>query len=169
MQTLSARPPRGEGFGLATMFFTTMGYLVEPGALDQLLRNLRRLVAPGGLVYADVWSGHKMAHAFSVCRESSAENERLIVRRISNVSHVPEANALRVAFNITVTIRETGQAYQFDESHLVRYYTAPEVQNLLLGHGFHPIIMRPLFESCEHIAEAWNFYFIARREVPGER
>lgn len=168
MQTVMARPPNGEGFDLATIYYTAMGYVVSPEELHRLFCNLGRLVAPGGLLYADVWSAQKMVREFSPRRERCAENAKWMVRRMSDVTHVPEANALRVAFGIGVTNKETGETRQFDESHLVRYYSVPEVTNLLLAHGFRPLVMRPFFEQAERIEDAWNFYFIARREVTSE-
>jgi len=169
MQTLTASPLGGGGFDLATIYYTAMGYLVDPAELHKLFRNLQRLVVPGGLLYADVWSGQKMVRDFAPRRERFAEDDRLAVQRVSKVTHVREANALEVAFDFVVTDKRTGERRQFDETHLVRYYSVPELKNLLLAYGFRPLVMRPFLEAADRIEDAWNFYFVAQREVTSDR
>ncbi len=160
MQTVSAK----SATDLAVALYTAIGYLVSPDQLDQFFRNLHRLLRPGGLVFADVWNGQKMAQHFSTCREKLAENERWQVRRASLVSHVPLRNALSVQFHFDVLDKRQVTRSSFEEAHEVRYFTVAEIETLLLAHGFRPLHFAPFGETSS-IEDCWNFCFLAERRV----
>jgi SAM-dependent methyltransferase len=160
MQTVSAN----RTFDLATAFYTAMGYLVEPVEVDRLLRNLRRLLRPGGFFFADLWNGAKMATQFSPHRERTVEHEGLAIKRTSDVRSLPEKNALEVHFTFDVREQASGATRRFDETHQVRYHTGPELLTLLPAHGFRVVEIAPFFDESATVAGAWNFYVLAQRE-----
>lgn len=163
MQTLTLKSPAPEHVELATAFYTAMGYLVAPEDLDALMRNLRNILKPGGFFFADLWNGHKMASQFSPHREKTAENESIQVRRTSNVSSEPGQNALRVRFSFDLLTKATGVREAFSEEHCVRYHTVPEVENILMAHGFSLLEHGPYFDDATTTELSWNFYVLAQK------
>jgi len=163
MQSLTVKSPAPEQFDLATAFYTAMGYLVAPQDLDALMRNLQNLLKPGGFFFADLWNGHKMTTQFSPHREKTAENEFIQVLRRSDVSSEAKQNALRVKFSFDLLTKKTGVRETFNEEHCVRYHTVPEVENILLAHGFSLLEHGPYFDEATTTETSWNFYVLARR------
>jgi SAM-dependent methyltransferase len=163
MQNLTLKSPAPEHVDLATAFYTAMGYLVVPQDLDALMRNLRNILKPGGLFFADLWNGHKMASQFSPNREKIAENESIQVRRTSDVSSEARQNALRVRFSFDLLTKATGIREAFSEEHCVRYHTVPEVENILLAHGFSILEHGPYFDEATTTESSWNFYLLAQK------
>jgi hypothetical protein len=104
-----------------------------------------------------------MANQFSSHREKTAENESIQVRRTSNVSSEPGRNALRVRFSFDLLTKKSGARETFSEEHLVRYHTVPEVENILLAHGFSLLEHGPYFDEATTTESSWNFYVLAEK------
>jgi cyclopropane fatty-acyl-phospholipid synthase-like methyltransferase len=152
-------------FDCATAFYTALGYLVQPAELQKFFLNLKTYLPVGATLFADFWSGQKMGREFSPSREKQAESTKWSVRRISHVTHRADCNALQVQFDFSVKNKEKGTESDFNETHLVRYHTLPEVENILAAHGFELTSAGPIFDSAAKIEEAWNFYISARRKA----
>lgn len=163
MQSVVARSDdSGEGFELATAFYTALGYLVEPSELDNFFRHMTTVLIPGGYLFCDLWNGHKMAREFSPSRTRQAENATTKVTRVSSVTHVPAQNSLNVSFKFEVQNKTNSTIEYFEETHLVRYHTVPEIENILKAHGFELVSIGPFFDDAKLAEDAWNFYFLAR-------
>ena len=161
MQTVENLSPDGT-FDLVVAYYTALGYLVEPDQLDLLLNRLSSILKPGALFFADLWSGYKMAHDFSPSRTKEAETDHHVVKRVSQVEPDPTHNALKVAFDFTVTDKRSGSVEKFNETHWVRYHTPAEIKSLLLPYGFKVLDVGPFLEEGATLNQAWNFYFIAQ-------
>jgi ubiquinone/menaquinone biosynthesis C-methylase UbiE len=148
---------------LAAAFYTALGYLVDPVQLHRFFRHLHSILKPGGCFFADLWNMHKMAVHYSPSRNRSAENENLSVHRTSSVSNVAARNALEVQFNFDVDDKRSHARDSFSETHLVRYHTVSEMENLLLAHGFSLLKSGPLFDEATRTEDAWNFFVFAQR------
>jgi SAM-dependent methyltransferase len=151
------------GYDLATAFYTTVGYLVDPNDLHTFFLNLRKILKPGGLFFADFWNGQKMSTQYSPSRERIAENDHIKVLRKSVNKHLPTANALEVTFDFDLTYKASGQREQFSEKHLVRYHFVPEIVSLLKAYDFKIMLTAPFFEDAPSAVEAWNFCVLAVR------
>jgi hypothetical protein len=152
-----------EGFDLAVALYTAIGYLTVPADVDSCLRRLHAALKPGACFFGDLWNGHRMARDFQPNRERHFENAQWQGTRHSKVIHVPARNALMTHFTCTIVDRHNGHRRQFEEDHLLRYYTPIEWETLLLAHGFSLMETAPLFEPSETLETCWNFYFLAKR------
>ena len=150
-------------FDLATAFYTTVGYLTDPQDLDLFFKNLRtNVLKPGGCLFADLWSGHKMATGFSPYREKHVENEHWTVRRISKVKHLASQNTLHVHYDFEIQSKHTAEITKFSEDHHVRYHTEAEIVSLCQAYGLKILDMGPFFDEANQIHDAWNFYLFAQ-------
>jgi len=165
MERVESRCPDPAGFALATAFYTALGYLVEPASWDTFLKNLRRVLRPGGLLFADVWSGHKMSRDFAPHRTRLFEDEDFRVQRISDVTHHPAKNALNVRFNFEITRKQDGRIDRFSEDHLIRYYTEAELRTLFNAYGFRLAAVGPFLEKATRVEDAWNLWILAERSA----
>ena len=148
---------------LVTAFYTALGYLAEPAELERFFRNLQTLLKPGACFFADLWNMHKMATQFSPSRTKTAENEQLLVRRESSVTHVANKNALKVDFKFDIEEKARGAKESFTESHLVRYHSVPEMDNLFRAYGFRLVKSGPYFDEAKRSEDSWNFFVLAQR------
>lgn len=168
MERVESRCPEPTGFALATAFYTALGYLVEPASWDAFLKNLGRLLQPGGLLFADLWSGHKMSRDFSPQRTRLFEDEEFSVRRISDVTHLPGKNALNVRFNFEIARKQSGEIDRFSEEHLIRYYTEAELRTIFNAYGFRLVGAGPFFDQATRVEDSWNFWILAQRLAQSE-
>jgi hypothetical protein len=79
------------------------------------------------------------------------------------VTAVPEKNALHVCFELSTTDQKTAETLTSRESHLVRYHSLPEIENILLAYGYELLEAGPFFDESQSIRDAWNFYICARK------
>ncbi len=160
----SVQPAKGFGkFDIASAYYTAVGYLVEPQELDLFFRNLKFILAPDGLFFADFWHGPQMSVGFSASRTREAHSSVLDVKRTSFTSHVPEKNALAVNFEFDVKRKGADSKEILKESHIVRYHSLPEIESILLAHGFKLLESGPFFDEATDLSKAWNFYICAQK------
>lgn len=162
MQTIPSEKIGGPSFELATAFYTALGYLWEPSDLNLLVRNLKRILNPGGFLFADLWNGHKMAEHFSPHRVITRESETHYLVRESNVIAAREHNALKVEFIFRVTNKLNNTKHEFIENHMLRYHTVAEWKSILLGSGFELVESGPFFDAATVTHEASNFFIFAK-------
>lgn len=124
------RADLGRTFDVALIMFAALGYQTETADVGAALRNARRHLRPGGILFLDVWYGP------TVLRHAASERVRVIdglgrqVIRVSQRTLHAERSVVDVRMRIWEIVG-TSVAGTADEVHRMRFFFLPELEALL--------------------------------------
>ncbi len=153
----------GGPFDAALAMFASMGYLTGADELALAFRNIRQLLAPGGVFVFDVWNGLAVLRDFSSHKVKRMSGNGLEVERTSRTTIDELAQIAEVRFEFKVS--GPGRAAStFEERHRVRFFFPRELADLLQFSGFELAASCPFMRPDDAMtAKDWNMTFVARK------
>lgn len=153
---------RVEGvFDAVTIMFAVLGYLTETQRLSAAFRNARRHLRPGGKLIFDVWYGP------TVLSEKPEQRVKVISQSDGSLIRVsdPVLHSERNVVDVNTRIWRIAQdrvVFDFSETHSVRYFFIPELEQLLTDASFQveAFFDFPTLGSPPN-ARAWNLGCVA--------
>jgi SAM-dependent methyltransferase len=116
-------PFRPGTFGAVVNFFTSFGSFEDPAEDVRVVREVARLLAPGGAFLSDVFNAERVVSTLAVREEKTVAGERVSIRRRYDPS------SRRVEKEIEMGSGEKKRVY----TECVRAYTEHELRNLHRG------------------------------------
>jgi SAM-dependent methyltransferase len=113
-------PFRAGTFGAAVNFFTSFGSFEDPAEDLRVVREIARVLAPGGAFLSDVFNAERVVSTLAVREEKTVAGERVCIRRRYDPS------SRRVQKEIEMGSGENRRLY----TECVRAYTEHELRNL---------------------------------------
>ena len=74
-------PFRAGTFGAVVNFFTSFGYFEDPAEDARVVREVARVLAPGGAFLSDVFNAERVVSTLAVREEKTVAGERVSIRR----------------------------------------------------------------------------------------
>jgi SAM-dependent methyltransferase len=113
---MRALPFRDGTFGAVVNFFTSFGYFDDPGDDLRVLKEIARLLAPGGAFLSDVFNAERVVTTLASREEKYVAGQRVSIRRqydpatriVEKVIEMGEGSEAR-------SFRERVRAYREDE------------------------------------------------------
>lgn len=125
-----------ERYEAVTALFHVMSYLSSRQDLAAGFRAVRASLEDGGFFFFDCWHGPGVLSDPPRNPTKRAADERVEAVRHTRAVLLPNRNAVRVAFDITVTDKKSGSLLErAQEVHLMRYFFIPEIEDLSERHG----------------------------------
>jgi SAM-dependent methyltransferase len=122
-------------FDAAVCLFHVIDYIVDNRSLDQAFASIGALLKPGGVFMFDFWHGPTILADPPIPRIKQVETEDARITRISQSKLFPCDNVVSVNFQILVEDRTAKQVETFSETHRMRYFFIPEIQQLCERNG----------------------------------
>jgi len=149
-------------FDIVVAMFASVNYLVTIEAFMGMLKNVRSLLASGGLFVFDCWNGLAVVRDFESSRVSRALlGEHEIVRESCTTVDV-----MRQRADVEFTFYRTGDGQPvrlFSEKHHLRFFYVQEMIDLLYMAGFEVLESCPFMKDGELPgAGDWNVSFVIR-------
>lgn len=119
----------GERFDAVTMLFAVLSYQSGPGQAQAALETVRNHLHPGGQFVFDVW------YQPAVEAIGPEHRERRLSTPIGEVIRSVDSEIDRGSRTCRVTISLRGAVPSTTEQHVLRYFSADELQALLAGAG----------------------------------
>lgn len=113
-------PFRSGTFGAAVNFFTSFGSFEDPAEDARVVREVARVLAPGGAFLSDVFNAERVVSTLALREEKTVAGERVRIRRRYDPS------SRRVEKEIEMGSGENRRLY----TECVRAYTEHELRNL---------------------------------------
>jgi hypothetical protein len=85
------------------------------------------------------------------------------VLRIAEPAMFPNENAVEVTYTLHITNRSNNQVEQIDETHRMRYFFAPELEQFLAAAGFDLVTMVEWLTGRETGFDTWSATIVAVR------
>lgn len=140
IRTVDARAREDERFALVTAPFRVVQHLVTRDDQRAWLRNVRRHLAPTGSLAFDVFQPNYELIAegdhTAVDVERTDRETGETVRRVSRSVYHPELQTFEVSFEWLVGDGGAGDRSERSITTTVRWFTLPELENLLELEGF---------------------------------
>lgn len=156
----------GERFDAALMMFAVLGYQAQNDDVLAALANARRHLRDGGLLVFDVWHGPAVMTHPPTDRVRVMTTQSGRVLRLTRPEMDIRANVCRVQFH-TFDLRGSVVERESEETHVMRYFSLPELDLLLKFAGFAPLRYSPFPVSNEPVTQdTWNILCIARAATP---
>ena len=154
-------PFADDTFLVVTSFFTSFGYFESEGEDRRVLREIRRVVRPGGYVLLD----------FLNAEQVRAELEPRDVRTIGQQEVVQQRRLVEDGRRIEKRIRISGPGEVADRhfTERVRLYDSAELVALLEGAGMVPVELLGDYEGGPHHQESPRTIVLARAALSAPR
>jgi SAM-dependent methyltransferase len=118
-------------FDVVVSLFHVMNYLTKTADMKTGFANALRHVKPGGLFIFDTWYGPAVLSDLPKVGVRRFENDRIKVTRIAEPAHHPNRNVVEVNYEIIVQEKGRSDVTLISETHPVRYFFNPEIEELL--------------------------------------
>ena len=96
----------------------------------------KNLVCGVGIFIFDFWYGPAVLNDRPNCRLKKMENDQIRVRRFTEPVLHENQNIVDVNFEVFIEDKKTKTLTEFTETHKMRYFFYPELENLLRQSGF---------------------------------
>ena len=129
-------------FDAVVSLFHVMSYQTTQQDVSDTFATARVHLPPGGLFVFDFWYGPAVLtdRPMVRCKEYCADE--LTVVRVAEPELLPNRNLVKIAYSIF--LKETGEDryVRSNETHTMRYFFEPELQEICHGHGFEVVGFR---------------------------
>jgi len=152
----------GRKFDVVVSLFHVMSYQTMDDDILAVFRTAERHLVPGGVFIFDFWHGPGVLNDLPVIRIKRLEDEAVRVVRIAEPVLKKDKNMVDVNYQVMTLDKRSGQWSELCETHSMRYFFVPEIENYLLNTGF------SLQDACEwmsakRLSSGWYGLVIANK------
>ena len=142
--------------------FHVMSYQTTNEDIKNALTSARKALSPSGLLIFDVWYGPGVLTDLPSVRIKEVEDDENRLIRLCRPNMYESMNAVDVNYEILVINKQTGNAKTINETHHMRYYFRPEMEEYLNSAGFELLETLDCKSLCDTDFSSWTCYFVAR-------
>jgi len=152
----------GRTFDIVLLMFAVLGYQLSDEDVDATLDTAAAHLMPGGLLIFDCWYGPAV--------EAIGPTSRVKVLRLDDGELVRTATG-RLNGDGTCTVnyelvRRTSEAIAAtSETHRMRYFARPELQERLAAKQFQLLDLKAFPEMSDPTSESWNVLAVGRKQA----
>ena len=140
--------------------FDSIGYALSSNGVLQALSAFRRVLSPTGCLVMEFWHAPAMESSFEPVRVRRWNVPDGEVVRISETTLLEDESAASVEYTV-LELRDDGSYERFSETHVNRYFTLGEMDDLLRRAGLRPIEWFDRFDTSGPTDETWHVLVVA--------
>jgi len=149
-------------YDVVISLFHVMSYLNQADDVRAAFHTAKSHLQPGGLFIFDCWYGPAVLTQGPGYRVKKVENETKQVIRITEPELRSDENIVVVNFHMLIIDKTSNKVSEVRETHRMRYFFKPEIDDLLAAAGFTPIDCLEWMTQCHPSPQSWNVCFIQR-------
>lgn len=146
-----------------TALFHVVSYQTTDELVADAFRNIAKHLVPGGVFLFDCWYGPAVLLQQPELRVKRVENEKVKVTRIAEPLMRENENIVEVHYDTFVEDKTSCAIIEIRENHVMRYFFANELRNILKETGF---LLLDTFEFMTDQPlgkDTWGSCFVAQR------
>ncbi|HEX6158801.1 MAG TPA: class I SAM-dependent methyltransferase [Thermoanaerobaculia bacterium] len=147
----------------AVALFHVVSYLTAGQQLETFLANVARSLAPGGLFLFDFWYGPAVLAQKPSVRVKRVAFEGHEVVRIAEPELHDDRNVVDVHYTLFIESAKGGTIRKLSESHSMRYFFLPEIEEWLGRGGFRILDRHEWMTRGPLSVDTWSATVIAQR------
>jgi SAM-dependent methyltransferase len=152
-------------YAAVVSLFHVINYLTSNQAVLALFETARAALIPGGLFLVEYWYGPAVLAQRPQQRDTKGENPELAFTRTATPTLDCARNAVRIAYDIQLTNKNTGMNDRFFETHEMRYLFLPEIELFASLSGFKMIDCAEWMGARPPSEATWSCYSVFRAET----
>ncbi len=117
----------------------------------------------GGLLIFDFWYGPAVLDSRPEKRSKQLEDDLIKLTRIAEPTSYPNDNIVDVNYQIIVEDKKNGHSEKFTETHRMRYFFKPELEQYLAHAGFESLQYEEWLTRNPLSEKSWGAVLVARR------
>lgn len=152
-----------EPYDIIISLFHVMSYQNENEDLNKVFKCIDKALNVRGIFIFDVWYGPGVLTDKPAVRVKRVEDQDNLLVRIAEPLINPNENIVSVQYDISIINKQSRKHTQIKETHNMRYFFKPEIEELLKQNGLRLIdcldcntLKLPDFNS-------WTAYFIVEK------
>jgi SAM-dependent methyltransferase len=167
-ETGDARTVRlGAAFDAVISLFHVVSYQNSNEDLAAMFATAGAHLAAGGLFVFDFWYGPGVLTEPPSTRVRRLEDQDLAVTRIAEPTVHPDRNIVDVRYTVFGKRRSSGECFELQETHRMRYLFLPELELMLQAAGMQ-VLRAERWMSGELDLVSWQAVITARKRASGE-
>jgi len=151
-------------FDAVTALFHVMSYQASNEDLVATGTSAANQLEPGGIFLFDCWYGPAVLTDQPSVRVKRMEDEVIQVTRIAEPLLMPNDNLVDVKYTILIKEKATGKVQETIETHRMRYFFKPEIQQFLDKLGFELLHSEAWMTGQTPGQDTWSVCFVARQQ-----
>ena len=128
-------PGAGGRFDVVISLFHVISYLTATPALQAVFAAVSGHLQGQGIFIFDCWYGPAVLTEGPEVRVKRMEDDRYRLVRVAEPVMLPRENKVIVNYDMFIERKSDGQILHFTEDHPMRYFSEPELAQLLTGAG----------------------------------
>lgn len=159
MRTLSL----GRTFLVVTCLFDSIGYVQTNEAVTEVLRNIYDHLADGGVAVIEFWHSAAMVKHYEATRAREFAADRKTVLRLSRTTLDIAKQLAHVRYSV-YELRDDGSYSTFEEIQTNRFFSRPEMEQLLGSAGLVPVLWTGGYSTSARLDDsAWHLLCSAKK------
>lgn len=143
--------------------FHVVSYLTSNEDLLRAFRTANENLKDDGLFLFDLWYGPGVVSELPENRIKQVEDDKnILIRYASPILHWNE-DIVDVNYDVLVISKVTHEASRIKETHRMRFFFKPEIENMLRQSGFELLSCLDCNTLRETSDKSWTAYFVARK------
>lgn len=151
-----------QSFDAVIALFHVISYQTTNEAVLATFRNAARHLKKGGVFLFDVWYTPAVLTQRPTVRVKRMENAQIRLTRLAEPELLPNENVVKVCYTIFMENKETGLLSSFEEMHLMRHFSLPELNLFAAEAGFTPLHAEEFLTGASPSEETWGVCFAWR-------
>ena len=147
-------------FDTVISLFHVAGYQVTNQDLNDYFDTAQVHLEKGGIFIFDCWYGPAVLKQRPEHKVKHFENEFLEIEREATPVHYVNENRVEVNYDIKIKNKFDGMGQKLHETHNVRYFFKPELQEFLLRNNIELIHCEEWLSKKEPGEDSWGVCFV---------
>jgi SAM-dependent methyltransferase len=153
----------GQTFDAVLSLFHVISYQVSNDALLSVFARASEHLRTGGLFVFDVWYSPAVYLQRPEVRVKVMADNKVEITRIAEPTIFPNENRVDVHYTVFARDVETGEYQTFNETHSMRHFSIPEMDNIATQCGFERIGTEAFLTGEEAGENTWGICFVLRK------
>ena len=153
----------GRPVDAAVALFHVFSYLAAGEQIETFLANVAQSLEPGGLFLFDFWYGPAVLAQKPAVRVKRMESEAYEILRTAEPVLIDEKNIVEVHYTVIIRGKKDGSVQTITESHTMRYFFIPEVEQWLGRAGFRMLDRHEWMTGSALSPDTWSATVLAQR------
>ncbi len=154
----------GGRFDAVISLFHVMSYQTQNSDLLAVFNTVRQHLKPKGIFIFDCWYGPAVLSDPPAVRVKRFEDEKIEITRIAEPEMYPNGNRVDVHYQVFIRNKSTGEMKMLEETHRIRYWFQPEIEQILALSGLSLINSQEWLSGNELDFNTWNGCFITENK-----
>lgn len=152
-----------QAFDAVLALFHVVSYLTSNQDVLATFKNAHRQLKPGGLFFFDVWYSPAVLTQLPGSRTKKVQNDTIVVDRIATPTIYWNQNTVNVHYEVSVTEKQSGLVGSFEEDHLMRHFSTPEIMLFADIAGFSVIHSEEWLHGTTPGQNTWGVAFLLKK------